>query len=159
MTVPDLSYVFRIVLLVIFPIFASSAATTTPEDFKVVSGVAIYLGVVPSELIKGHPGEHTEREMHGGVPTGQHRHHVVVALFDNASGKRIENAKVQASVAEIGLSGPEKALEPMTIAGATTYGNYFTMSGQGPYIIRLQIQRPEMPGIIKAIFKLRHFHS
>jgi hypothetical protein len=37
-----------------------------------------------------------------------HRDHVVVALFDDATGKRIENAKVKGSVMELGLASQQK---------------------------------------------------
>jgi len=76
---------------------------------QVAEGVDIYLGVIPAEMILGHPKLHTEAEMHGGVPVGEHRYHVTVALFDAATGKRITGAQVKASVSELGLSGIEKS--------------------------------------------------
>ncbi|GBE08570.1 MAG TPA: hypothetical protein ENG90_09615 [Gammaproteobacteria bacterium] len=85
-----------------------AAAADAPDNFQVVDGVAIYLGVVPAQVIQGHPKEHLESKMHGGVPIKGHRDHVVVALFDDATGKRIENAKVKGSVMEIGLGGETK---------------------------------------------------
>jgi hypothetical protein len=120
---------------------------------KVVEGVAIYLGILPSEMILGYPKAHPEAEMHGGVPAGEHRYHIMVALFDSASGKRITDAEVTAKVSELGLFGPQKKLEPMLIAGTVTYGNYFTLSARGPYRIQVQIRRPGMPRAIEAAFE------
>jgi len=66
-----------------------------------------------------------ESKLHGGIPAACDNDHVIVALFDNASGKRIENAKVSAQVMELGL-GPEwKTLGPIRIAGTITYGDNF----------------------------------
>ncbi|GMR21657.1 MAG: hypothetical protein BMS9Abin36_2261 [Gammaproteobacteria bacterium] len=132
-------------------------AADAPESFKVVDGVAIYLGVMPAQVIQGHPKEHLESEMHGGVPIKGHRDHVVVALFDDATGKRIENAKVMGSVMELGLGGRKKKLEAMKIAGTITYGNYFDMLSKDTYHIKLWIRRPGVPGVVEAKFTHRHF--
>ena len=59
-----------------------AAAADVPESFQVVDGVAIYLGVMPAQILQGHPEEYVESRMHGGVPSKAHRDHVVVALFD-----------------------------------------------------------------------------
>lgn len=132
----------------------SHAADTSRH--QVVNGVAIYLGIFPAELIQGHPKQHPEGEMHGGVPAGGHRYHVTIAVFDAATGKRITNAQVKASVSELGLSGTEKKLAPMTIAGTLSYGNYFRMPGAGIYRIRVQIHRPGVAQAIEAEFEYQH---
>ncbi|MHB1233963.1 MAG: hypothetical protein ACYCZQ_15460 [Burkholderiales bacterium] len=131
--------------------FAADTAT-----HKVVHGVAIYLGVLPAEMILGHPKPHTEAEMHGGVPVGKHQYHVLVSLFDAATGKRITGAQVKATVREIGLSGPQKKLEPMLIAGTISYGNYFNMPGTNPYRILVQIRIPGSSDLIEAEFEYQH---
>jgi hypothetical protein len=104
-------------------LFLTGAFAADVPTHKVVDGVAIYLGVLPSEMVLGHPHSHTEAGMHGGVPVGEHRYHVLVALFDAASGKRITDAQVKARY----LSSPvrrQRKLEPMHIADTITYGNY-----------------------------------
>ena len=55
-------------------------------------------------MILGHPQERAEREIHGSVPGGTHRDHLIVALFDDATGQRIAEAQVTATVKEIGLA-------------------------------------------------------
>ena len=50
---------------------------------QVVDGVAIYFGVMPAELVRGHPREHPESGMHGDPPVGES--HLLVALFDERS--------------------------------------------------------------------------
>lgn len=134
----------------------SSALADDSGQHKIVNGLAIYLGVMPAEMILGHPKPHTEAEMHGGVPAGGHQYHVLVSLFDNATGKRIANAQVKANIFEIGLSGVRKKLEPMLIAGTISYGNYFNMAGANPYRILVQIRLPGSAGLIETEFEYRH---
>ena len=104
-------------------------------------GLIIQSGMVPSGLLQRHEGESPEGSMHGGVPASPKYHHFMVALFDKDSGKRIEDAKVEATVGEVGMSGKTKELEPMQIRGTTTFGNYFEMGEKGPYRARLTIRR------------------
>lgn len=132
------------------------AAADAASDSKTVGNVAIYLGLLPAEMIRGHPHDHPEASMHGGAPRASGDYHVIVALFDAVSGARIENADVSARVSEIGLAGEEKKLEPMRIAGTVTYGNYFPMQGNGPFHIALTIHVPGQSREIKAAFEHRH---
>ncbi len=119
---------------------------------KVVDGVEIYVGIVPAEMVQGHPKEHPESEMHGGIPAGKYRYHVAVALFDQASGKRITGAEVKAKVGEPGYTGPQKRLESMLINSTVSYGNYFIL-GPASYRIEMQIRRPGVPGVILVDFE------
>lgn len=147
----------RTVLAGITALLLTGAFAADTDTHKVVNGVAIYLGVIPAELILGHPKPHTEAEMHGGVPAGKHQQHIVVALFDNATGKRISGAKVSAQVHEIHLVGAQKKLEPMLIAGTVSYGNYFNMpASNNPYRIRVLIELPGVAGVIEAQFDYQH---
>ena len=94
-------------------------------------------------------------------------YHIVIALFDSASGKRITDAQVTARVAELGLTkvppfpvatrervpfGPQKKLDSMLIAGTVTYGNYFTLPARGLYRVQVQVRGPSMPGVIETEF-------
>lgn len=134
-----------------------TAAADAPENFQVIDGVAIYLGVIPPQIVQGHPSEHPEASMHGGLPAKGHRDHVVVALFDNATGKRIEDAQVTGGVMEIGQGSKKKKFDPMPIADSVTYGNYFNIPDNGVYHINLQIIRPGVQGVLEAQFTHRHF--
>lgn len=107
---------------------------------KVVDGVSVYFAMVPAEMVRGHPREHPEGEMHGGVPVGEN--HVMVALFDEKSGERIVGAEVTARIRSGSDPDIEKRLVSMTIAGSLIYGNYFYMVGPGPYQVELRIQAP-----------------
>ena len=91
--------------------------------------------------------------MHGGVPVGEYQRHVLVALFDAASGKRIVGAKVSARVYELNRTGSQKKLEPMLIADTVSYGNYFNIPvNNSPYRIRVLIELPGVAGVIEAEF-------
>lgn len=132
---------WRAVLWVLGLIAVGAAAAAETGSRQVVDGVAVYFGLMPGELVRGHPRQHPESGMHGGVPVGES--HLLVALFDDKTGKRIDGAKVTATV-----TGPErlnlrKALEPMTVAGAITYGNYFSLTGPGPYRIAVRVRLPD----------------
>jgi len=135
-----------------------ATAMDVPENFQVVDGIAVYLGVMPAQVIEGDHKGHTEPMMHKWAKLKkEHRDHVVVALFDNATGKRIENAKVKAGVMELGLGSKVKKLDPMKIAGTITYGNYFDMPDKNIYHIVILIRRPGIKGVIEAKFTHKHF--
>jgi hypothetical protein len=120
------------------------------ESVQVVNGVEVYLGVLPAVMIAGHPAEHPESGMHGGFPGGGY--HVMVALFDAKTGKRITDAQVNAKVVAPSLHTVGKPLESMTVAGSLTYGNYFNMLRGETYRIDVEIRRRAAPGVIHATF-------
>lgn len=136
--------VFTMILVLV------SLAVRAGEDkqHKIVDGVSIYVGVLPAAILLGHPKERHEREMHGGVPAGANRYHVVVALFDAASGKRVTDAQVKIGGASIGMAASRMKAEPMLVNSLVTYGNYVSLPGQGPYRIQIEIRRP---GVSKPI--------
>lgn len=157
MPTPHFKTFLRAALAGIVALLLTAAFAADSSQHKVVQGVAIYLGVFPAEMILGHPRPHTEAEMHDGVPGGQHQQHVVVALFDNVTGKRITGARVKANVSGVGLSGVQKKLEPMLIAGTVSYGNYFNMlAPSNPYHIQVRIELPGVAGVIEAQFDYQY---
>lgn len=141
---------------VVYALAAASAAhSAEPESYKVVDGFAIYLGVLPASMVQGHATRPEER-MHDGVPRGPHAYHVLVALFDAVSGKRIEDAEVAARVRPHGMAAEQRALEPMAIAGTVTYGSYFTLGGSDPYRIAVAITPAGATKPVEVEFVYRH---
>lgn len=133
---------------------AAHAADT--DQSKTAGGVTVYLGVMPAEVVKGLPaGSSTERPMHGGVPKGPHEYHLVVAVFDAASGARISDATVTAEVSGLGLSGSKQKLEPMQIAGTTTYGGFVDLPGFDLYTVKLAVERS---GASPAVLQFKYDH-
>ena len=135
-------------------LFLSSVFAADTGQHKVVKGVAIYLGVIPAELIEGHPKGHPESEMHGGVPpVTEERYHIVIALFDAKTGARITNAKVTASLSSFGLPAGKKTLEPMLLANTISYGNFFKLSAKGAHQIQIEISGVHPDQTIHATFE------
>jgi hypothetical protein len=54
---------------------AAPASSSDDENYKVSDGLGVYVGLLPAALIKGHPANHPETTMHGGVPSGAHEYH------------------------------------------------------------------------------------
>jgi hypothetical protein len=134
----------------------SSAIADTASGSQTVGHVLIYMGLLPAEMVRGHPKQHPEASMHSGVPAGSGEYHLIIALFDAGSRERITKAEIRASVSEIGLAGKETKLEPMELAGAITFGNYVRMAGNGPFRIDLAIRFPDEPHEIKVVFEHKH---
>ncbi len=131
--------------------FAPGSAPATESSYRqVVDGVAIYFGIMPAQLVRGHPPAHPEGQMHGGAPVGEN--HIMVALFEEKTGKRLSDMTVTATITGPGRFKAEKKLEPMVIADGMTYGNYFYMPGPGPYRIKLSIRLPSAARAIRATF-------
>lgn len=130
-----------------------AAETSQPMRF---GGMEIFFGVIPAEILLGHPDAHEERRMHGGAPRRKGQHHLIVSVFDGTTRERIANAAVTARVGEIGLSIQEKKLELMQFAGTATYGNYFTMAAPGPYRVELEIRRSGDRQQVKTSFDYSH---
>ncbi|MDZ4141561.1 MAG: hypothetical protein U1C48_06085 [Methylotenera sp.] len=149
-------------LLVMFSLMASGVVTATENmsshrvetgQYQQVKGINIYYGLLPAQIAGKHPAIHEERTMHGGVPSGKNEYHLIVALYD-ASGKRITDADVAATVGEFGMAGTRKALEPMQIGETTSFGNYFLLRGSELYRITIEIHRlgKQKPETIEALF-------
>ena len=119
---------------------------------QTVNGVTIYLGIIPSEIVRGHPAEHPESSMHGS-PKGLDLRHLVVALFDANTTERITDAEVSARVEQLGLTADHKDLGPMQIAGTISYGNFFRMPRKGLYKIRIVVKRKGVDHPIKFSFE------
>lgn len=137
-------------------VLVTAALAQSTSLSKTVNGVTFYLGVIPAEIVRGHPKEHPESTMHGSPPkgTGWSRH-IVVALFDAKTGERITDAKVSARVEQLGLTADHKDLDPMQIAGTVSYGNFYAMPSGGIYKIRVIAKRKGGSRRIEAEFEYR----
>ena len=132
------------------------AVADTHSGYFVKDGIAVYYAVLPAEIIRGHPKQHPEAAMHGGVPGGPHVHHLLLGLFEAKSLERIVDAEVTATVGEVGLAGQQRKLEPFTVAGALTYGNYFDMLPRTDYRVTAEIRRPGSKEAMRVEFDFKH---
>jgi hypothetical protein len=155
------------VLAIAVSAFSLPGQTQAPQgadagQYRTVDGVAVYLGLMPAAIVRGHPSGHPERTMHGGPPAhagppaATHDYHLVAALFDAATGARISDALVSARIAGLGLGGNWTRLEPMQIADTITYGAFVTLPGADRYTIRLEIQRSGSARPVQVDFMYDH---
>jgi hypothetical protein len=121
------------------------------------SGVALRLKLELADLVAD---KRALAELHGGPPKGAGQaHHLVVALYDSASGRRIEDAVVRAQLSEVGIvDKPAKVLLPMKVNGLASYGQLFVMVKDGPYRFRLWVQLPQRTDEIEFAVQARSPH-
>lgn len=114
---------------------------------KVIDGIEIHLGIVPANVALKDPVV----SKHGNKSHGSH--HLLVALTDPTNGARVSAAEVRARVAELGLNGEERQLDPLTMSPSkVSFGNFFLMNGLGPFQIILKIRRSPEAAPIEARF-------
>jgi hypothetical protein len=106
------------------------------------SRVTLYWGLVPAAVVAD---KHAPAELHGGPPKGGGQvHHLVVALYDSATGRRIEDAVMRAQFSEVGIvDEPAKYLLPMKVNDQASYGQVFGVAKEGPYRFRLWVRLPQ----------------
>jgi len=124
---------------------------------QVVGGITIYLGLMPVGTLRENPGVYPAHNP-GRLPSGANMYHVMLALFDNETGKRITDAAVTASVAPLAFPGSRKPLHPTTIDGKITYCNYFRISPNDIYVIKADIRLPGSTTPRRVKFVLRPDH-
>lgn len=143
------------ILLASVILFFTSVYASHDDQYKEIDGYAIYLAVLPAEMLRGHPKEHPESTMHSEQRLeGKNQHHIMVSLFEAKTGTRIQGAIVKARVLGKDFNGLLKPLELMIMGGMQSYGNYFNVPRQGIYRIEIEIQPPGNKGkLINAAFQ------
>ena len=133
------------------------AGIATSGEFSAdVDGVTAYLGVVPAEIARASDTPHVgpERDAHGRLISSG-ASHVVIALFDSATGVRIENAEVSATIVARGKYQSSKHLDPMRINDTVSYGNVFDLSGGDEYRIDVEIRLAGRDRPVNVSFRYR----
>lgn len=155
--VTTLSVVLATLLVVGIPALIRPALADIEVPYKRIGDLAVYLGVIPAAMLRGHDSQHPEAQMHGAPPRGVHAYHIVIAIFDAETGRRIEDAQVTAIVSGLGHVGRTSIrLEPMVIARTVTYGNFVELSGVDRYTIVVEIRRPGHPTPQRVDFTYEH---
>ena len=134
----------------------ATAAPAGPLS-RTVGGIHVHLGFVPAETMRAFPEGSVEGAMHGGVPSGAGYYHVNVSLFDAATKAQIGDAKVDVRVELPGMSSESKALEPVVINNAPSYGSYVRLREKSSYLITVRVQKPDSPRPVEARFEYRSF--
>ena len=121
----------------------------------------VYLGVVPTSLIKANPvlvdGDKTLHKDNNASDSGEH---VLVSVFRKPNNERVVNATVIARVGAKKLLGGtkvEKPLEKMLTSGVITYGNNFSMPQKREYEIAVQINEPNKDQAESVKFAYKKF--
>ena len=123
--------------------FVSPAGAGVVDGVKTVDGLTVYLGVVPAAVTRAHARKHPERTMHGGISRpGIHNVHILVAIFNSASGQRLKNVAVTARIHGTNRNRWTVPLSAMTINGAYTYGGYTSLGLEEEIMISIDIRRP-----------------
>lgn len=131
-----------------------SALAQPVHTQRQTAGLLFHYGLVPSEMVLSHPQAHEERRMHPG-DARKGRSHLVLAIFDAASGERIANAEVSVHITLVGGPSTTKALEPMDIAKLPSFGAFVPVGAPGIYKIRFEVKRPGVAGTENAEFEHR----
>ena len=127
---------------------------------KTVSGIDVFYGVVPAQVVQNHVQKHGEAPMHRKERFAKGLHHLVITLYDAKTSERITNAAVTATVTPLGLTPESRSLEIMKINDTVSYGNYFSMPpGDTSYRIVVSIRRPADHLPVTAEFDYRHATS
>lgn len=134
-----------------------AARAELPNQSLRQDGLAIYYGVLPAELVSPHelnaPGTH----MSSRDARRPGAHHVMVALFDAKTGQRIQEATITARIVPLSGAPEEKALKPMAINDSMSFGNFFRLDTDMPYVIHLRIRRADAVGKdVEAQFRYQH---
>ena len=133
---------------------SSIADVTKTNQNKVIGDVSVYLGVLPAEIIEGP----IATKMHGGLPVGQFRYHVTIALFTK-NGKRMQHADISVRFSTQKYKTEFQTLEEMKFNKNLVYGNYFTLQEAGPYRIEVIIKHPKYLKPIKTEFQYQIAHA
>lgn len=131
--------------LVPLALVAAAMARAYGADQRLtVDGLEVFYGIVPTAVVRHDANQH-DFPSHSGSQRRNARH-LLIALYDAQSGRRIEDATVVASVTPLGMAAEQKPLSPMRIDGIVTFGNFFDFpAGSGPFRIELRVGRPCQP--------------
>lgn len=139
---------------------APPAGAGVVDGMRTVDGLTVYLGVVPAAVTRAHAPQHPERTMHGGpAKAGIHDVHLLVAVFNRATGERLRNVAVTARIHGAGKNRGTVPLSAMTINGVLTYGAYTSLGLAEDVMISVDIKRPgrtPRTGIVTAQFEYAH---
>lgn len=107
-----------------------------------VDSAIVYLGVVPAAQTRDYSSERTgDMRMGGAAANDVNSIHLVVAVFDHGTGRRITDAQVSARFLSERGRRWSVMLKPMTMNGAMTYGAYSNLGGNNKASIFIDVAR------------------
>lgn len=105
-------------------------------------GMDIYLGRLSAEQMRAFPAGAPEAKLHGGIPGGGGWWHVNVSVFDAATQAQVTGATVDFEYEQLGMGRERKSLEPVTVAGAASYGAYVRLAPKATYNFLVRVKKP-----------------
>lgn len=147
-----------IAIIAVLSGFAMAQGMVTEETGyrRNVGAHSLYLAIMPAEVLRGPLAPEAAGASLSRPAAERDTHHVMVSVFESHSGRRVEDALVQARVAALGMSGLKKVLDPTRLAGTVTYGNFFPMIGRGPYRVDVEFRMPAAARPQHASFYFTH---
>lgn len=131
--------------LILVALFVAGGWLQAPEPHG--DRLVMHLGVIPAEVVREQYGaDSDEANAYASLPDSGDSHLVTVAVHERATGKRVDDAQVTATVGMPGMSKSEKTLNRASFGGMITYGNYFRMRNSGIYHIGVNVERPGVEG-------------
>lgn len=124
-----------------------------------VDSTIIYLGVVPAAMTRGSADPMGGGAMGGPAVNNIHNIHLVVALFDHGTRKRITDANVSARF--VGERGRRwsAVLKPMIVNGAASWGAYSNMGADEKASILIDVVRPFGSGTQTLTARFEYSHD
>jgi hypothetical protein len=118
------------------------------DDPQRVDGLAVYLDFQPAAMAADWAGFHRPTNVDTVVHTGQSDldRHIVVVLFDEKAGRRVDHAAIEVVVPRTGSRAKPSShqLERMTSGTNSSYGTVVTIDPAARYEIEVVVRRPGM---------------
>lgn len=137
-------------LVIVAMAFAGTPAIA--QEAKTVAGLVVNFGIVPAEVAlrpNGHPDAHP-----ANPPPGTQ--HLLIALEDEKSGRRIGDAKVVLEVTDPHGHVEKKPLLHTQAGGFPDYSELFPFGWSGRYVIRVIITLQPGAKPIQTRFTVDH---
>ena len=137
------------------------AAEPTADGALRSTRFVVYVGVLPAALARESLTAHRE-------PPDSHRirpapppdtHHVVVAVFDAASGQRVTDAQVEARHVPPRGVASTKPLAAMPLGDTLTYGNTFAIAEGRGHRFEIDIRRDGRSDQVTFVYDNLHGSS
>lgn len=143
-------------LTVLASLLSACAPRATRDQSQVVDGLKLDYGLIAGQEIQAHPIDHPEADMHDGPPADRRNYHVVLAVFEAGSGRRIPDADVSMALSGPGHPGfASIPMEPMKVTGQETYGRYVVLPKPGPYRLEFRVRTVGRHQPVRARFELQ----
>jgi len=146
-------------LLAVALVVATPAYAGLDKGAATVDSTIVYLGVIPAAATGNSTDRMGDAAMGGRAAANLHNIHLVVALFDRGTGKRITDAHLNARF--LGERGRRWSLmlRPMVVDGRTSWGGYANLGADENASIFIDVVRPFGRGSQKLSARFEYSHD